>query len=210
MKIVALSDTHRLHDEIVVPDGDIFIHAGDMTGLGNHWELLKVGQWIESLKDKFKHRIIIAGNHDLGFEINKKAILEECFDDDVIYLQDSEVVIDGIKFYGTPWMPIFYDWAFMRKEEMLAQYYANIPDDTDVLITHCPPYGILDKNSNGESCGSHALYFRIKQLQQLKHHIFGHIHHSNGEEKIDDVTFHNVCSLNDQYRYVNAPRVIQL
>lgn len=210
MKIVALSDTHSKHDQVPIPEGDVLIHCGDMTGRGNYWEFISIGNWFNKMKDRFKHRIMIAGNHDFGLEINNRIILNDHFDKKIIYLQDNGITIDGINFYGTPWMPHFYDWAFMKNEDELAKYYAEIPDNTHVLITHCPPFGILDENPNKTKCGSLALYKRIKELKQLKHHIFGHIHEGYGTEIIDDITFHNVCSLSGQYIYQNSPQIIEI
>jgi Icc-related predicted phosphoesterase len=210
MKLVCLSDTHTKHKQVPIPDGDVLVHAGDMTGRGHFNEFISVGNWFRALKDKFKYRIFIAGNHDWGLEVDRRAILHNHFDNDVIYLQDQSVVLDGIKFYGTPWMPIFNNWAFMRKEEDLPKYYNNIPDDTEILITHCPPYGILDMESEPRRCGSIALLERVKQLSNLKHHIFGHIHESYGSDIVADIGFHNVCSLNGEYRYQNPPIIIEV
>jgi Icc-related predicted phosphoesterase len=210
VRIVALSDTHCKHKQVFIPDGDILIHAGDMTGLGKYNEFISMGNWFYKMKEKFKHRIIIAGNHDWGLMHQKELILDAHFDSDVIYLEDSGIELESIKFYGTPWMLEYYYWAFMRTEDELVKYYAAIPDDTEVLITHAPPFGILDKAMDGDKCGSRALYERIKQLPKLKHHIFGHIHESYGSETINGVGFHNVCSLNGNYRYQNPPAVIDI
>lgn len=215
MKIVAVSDTHQKHKQIIMPEGefDVLVHAGDMTGRGNFTEFISIGNWMRAQRFKFKHRLMIAGNHDWGFELNAPAIKRCHFDDDVVYLQDRGVIIDGVKFYGTPWMPVFYNWAFMRDEEELKKYYALIPDDTEVLITHCPPLGILDRTMEAddqERCGSSSLAERIKDLKKLKVHIFGHIHGGYGSVKVNGVSYHNVCSLNEAYRYQNPPQVIEL
>lgn len=209
MRIVAISDTHTLQNQVILPDGDVLIHAGDLTGRGRYHEFVEVAIWLEKLKDKFKHRIIIAGNHDFGFQ-DHKIRSQEAFDRDVIYLEDNYAVIDGVMIYGSPWTLPFYNWAFMKPEEELVHEFAKIHICTDVLVTHSPPFGILDKNAEQMHCGSVALYDRVKELAQLKHHIFGHIHASYGVETIDDVTFHNVCSLNEQYRYANAPHIIEV
>lgn len=221
MRIVALSDTHTIQNEVILPEGqfDFLIHSGDMGNVGRFAEYEKIGEWFRSLKDKFKHRIIVPGNHDQAFQHDAPKVMSTWFDSEVICLIDKGVEIDGIKFYGCPWMPRFYDWAFMLHESELPAVYANIPDDTEVLITHCPPHGILDKAKRKprfseaylyDRCGSPALYERVKQLSQLKHHIFGHIHYGYGVEKIDDVTFHNVASLNENYYYQNAPQIIEI
>lgn len=213
MKLVCVSDTHMRHDEIPIPDGNVLVHAGDMTGCGNWHELQKVGVWLKMLKERFDHIVMIAGNHDFGFEVNKKMVMDAIFPDDIIYLENSEVIINDVKFYGTPMCRQFYNWAFMRDEIDLAPYWANIPDDVNILITHTPAYGILDLSGTKEHCGSLTLYDRIKRLREhghLKHHIFGHIHASYGMTEIEGIQFHNVASLNEQYRYQNAPQVIEI
>lgn len=210
IKIVALSDTHKKHKQIPIPPGDILIHAGDMTSLGNWYEFISVGNWMRNLKEQFKHRIMIAGNHDFGFEFNAKAILRDHFDRDIIYLQDTGIELAGLKFWGSPWVPQFYNWAFMDEDAVLERYWAQIPLDTNILITHGPPYGILDQESAPRRCGSMTLLNRIQQLTQLKHHIFGHIHEAYGQETIGGIQFHNVASLNGAYRYQNPPQVIEI
>jgi Icc-related predicted phosphoesterase len=215
MRIVATSDTHTKHKQVKMPfeDFDVFIHAGDMTGRGNWHEFISVGNWFRHMRDQFKHRIIVAGNHDWGLEFNSSQIMNDHFDKDVIYLQDKEIIIDGVKFYGCPWMPNFYNWAFMRTEEELVKYYDAIPDDTQVLITHCPPQGLLDRNKEAddqERCGSFALAERIKQLPKLTHHIFGHIHGGYGSVKVNGVSYHNVAALNEAYMYQNKPHIIEV
>ena len=161
MRIVCISDTHKLHYEIKypVPDGDVFIHAGDFTNVGELSDVIDFNGWLKSLPHQ--HKIVIAGNHDLCFESSPaKAIplLEDC-----IYLQASSVVIEGKLFYGSPWQPRFRDWAFnLDRGEDLAEKWALIPTNTDILITHCPPSGILDRSQSGESLGCSDLSKRPK------------------------------------------------
>ncbi len=208
VKIVCTSDTHSKHKQVPIPDGDIFIHAGDLTPRGNHNEFISVGNWFRSLKNKFKHRIFIAGNHDFSLMWNKRMILGSYFDSDVIYLEDSGVNLEGLNIYGSPWVPWFNNWAFMKEDAELKPHWDEIPDDTNVLITHGPPYNILDMESEPRRCGSSSLAERVKQLKHLKHHIFGHIHESYGETLIDGVHYHNVAALNGNYRYQNPPHEI--
>lgn len=215
MRIVAVSDTHTLHRQVPIPEGnfDVFIHAGDMGNVGKYREYAEIGKWFHELKSQFKHRIIVPGNHDWGLMTNADMIMQDHFDEDVILLIDKAVELDGVKFYGCPWMPNFMDWAFMREEWELAPYYDAIPDDTQVLITHCPPLDILDQTTQKygyERCGSPNLLDRVKKLPKLTHHIFGHIHHSHGNVVIDGVSYHNVASLNEAYKYANPPQVIEL
>lgn len=208
-RIVAISDTHGFHDDITLPPGDILIHAGDISMRGRGEELDKFGRWFEKQKDKFKHRIIIAGNHDFMFQINSEHA-RSYLDDDAIYLEDSDVTVEGLKIYGSPYSNMFHNWAFMAKEEELAGIYSFIPNDIDILITHGPAFSILDQVITGDYAGSHALYERIKTLTNLKIHICGHIHESAGHEVIDNVRFYNVSTLNRYYRVQNLPVIIEV
>src|SRR5271156_4214435 len=153
-RLVFISDTHNLQDKITIPDGDILIHAGDLTMGGRPAEIAKAGQWLRSLLHPYK--IVIAGNHDWLFQkrpMQAKALISEeptvegrdILDPSIVYLQDSAVEVMGLKFYGSPWQPFFYDWAFNVTRGQLHKYWDLIPSGLDVLITHGPPKGILDQ-----------------------------------------------------------------
>ena len=126
--------------------------------------------------------------------------------DNIIYLEDGEVVIDSIKFYGTPVQKPFNDWAFNRSEAKLAQHWAAIPNDIDVLITHCPPYSIFDWSIYDKiHTGSPSLYKEVVERIKPKVHIFGHIHDGYGIKVIENTTFINASNLDEDYMCVNNP-----
>lgn len=209
-KIVCLSDTHNYHEQIRVPDGDILIHAGDATGRGTITEIEEFNFWFAKLPHE--HKILIAGNHDWLFEISNAAA-RRLLDDSIIYLEDSAVEIGDLKIYGSPWQPRFYDWAFnlMRGAE-LAEKWRLIPADTDVLITHGPPNGILDEVSRQyfvENTGCEELRKRVEVVRP-KLHVFGHIHCDYGQIERFGVKFVNAANCNEEYQPVNAPIVIDL
>ena len=209
-KIVCLSDTHNYHEQIRVPDGDILIHAGDATGRGTITEIEEFNFWFAKLPHE--HKILIAGNHDWLFEISNAAA-RRLLDDSIIYLEDSAVEIGDLKIYGSPWQPRFYDWAFnlMRGAE-LAEKWRLIPADTDVLITHGPPNGILDEVSRqyfAENTGCEELRKRVEVVRP-KLHVFGHIHCGYGQVERFGVKFVNAANCNEEYQPVNAPIVIDL
>lgn len=207
MKIVAISDTHNRHWELPeLPLGDILIHAGDASNRGSKKELDNFIIWLKLQAVKYEHVIFIAGNHDFGMDRGR--ILYSELPDNVYYLQDSGVEIEGIKFWGTPWTPIFKDWAYMLSELELSERFAEIPEETQVLISHGPPDTILDKNSSGDYCGSESLFNRVKQLPNLKICVFGHIHEAYGHEKIANVDFYNLSILNQRYLIQNPPTVL--
>jgi predicted phosphohydrolase len=108
VRLVAVADTHLFHDELVVPDGDVFVHAGDMCRGGSLEELERAVKWIRALPHRTK--VIVAGNHDFAFAEHPdeaRAMMEG-----FVYLQDSAATIDGVSFWGSPWQPEFNDWAF--------------------------------------------------------------------------------------------------
>jgi len=142
LKIVAISDTHGHHRKLDLPEGDVLVHSGDFSGgRGSLRQIEDFNDWLGALD--FGYIICIAGNHDFPLEKTPEeaeALLTNC-----IYLRDSEIVIDRIKFYGSPYQPWFHSWAFnLQRGSQLAEKWNLIPNDTDVLITHGPPYGYND------------------------------------------------------------------
>lgn len=213
MKIVAISDTHMLHDKMhnEIPDGDILIHAGDICNSGQLAELHYVNNWFVKLMPKFKNILYIPGNHDLAFESYYH--LAKNYIPDVVTLIDNEFVIDGIKFWGSPWQPRFNNWAFnLRRGEELARKWSFIPDDTNVLITHGPPHGILDYSLFGdENVGCVDLLEAVVNRVKPDYHIFGHVHENGGKKLVKHgVTFINASICNEDYVPVNPPIVFDI
>lgn len=191
-----ISDTHGRHRDLkFMPEKDkvdMIVHTGDFTARRSteKVDFIDFVEWFESLNAKYK--IFVAGNHD-GFLYNHSEEAKEFLQDkNVIYLEDSAVIIEGLKIYGTPWTPLFYNWYFMLKEVELKEKYEKIPLDTDILLTHGPAYGILDKAlPYHSSVGSTALKERINQLNKLKINAFGHIHEKVGIIKKNNKIFIN-------------------
>jgi Icc-related predicted phosphoesterase len=179
MRLVNISDTHGHQDKLEMPEGDVLIHAGDFTYFGsNKKQYQTFAKWF--LGQPHKYKIFIAGNHELKFDENKSQALSwfrslPGWNDNTYYLQNSGVLIEGLYFYGAPQQPIFGDLAFNADYDELVKVWARIPTNTNVLITHGPPRGILD---HGHGCI--ALADRVKNLPVLQAHIFGHIHEGFG------------------------------
>ena len=128
----------------------------------------------------------------------------------ITYLEDESVTINGIKFYGTPWVTKFYDWAFMKYDQDLSKIWNKIPTDTDVLLSHGPAYGYLDKVQRG-NVGSKTLETYINSLPSLRYHIFGHIHEGcNQEIRTHSLRRINASCLDEGYRQINDGRVINI
>ena len=194
MKIIALSDTHTNHDKIILLESDILIHAGDYSNsrIYTEYEFYSFINWFE--KQPAKHKIFISGNHDFFAFHNLETVINESKKRNIIYLQDNSIVIDGLKIHGSPWVPIFYDWAYMKEDFLLDRFYKEISADTDLLITHGPPFKILDKTFRKEHAGSHMLKHYLRKINPLIH-IFGHIHESSGHLERFNTNFYNVSSV---------------
>ena len=204
MKFVFLSDTHCKHGEIKIPDGDFFIFCGDMSSRGNLSEIESFSLFLQRLPHK--NKLVIAGNHDFSFEDERRNQVEDLIKSTgAEYLNDSGIQINGIKFWGSPIQPYFRDWAFQRERgEEIKKHWDLIPLDTDVLITHGPPLGILDKTRMGESVGCEELLKKVWEVKP-KIHAFGHIHEGYGIVKKNEIVFINSSNLNFLYQYTNPP-----
>lgn len=201
---VHISDTHGQHD-VEMPDGNVVVFSGDACRKGTFEELKAFSEWFAGLD--YEHKIFVPGNHDIPFEKEKedaKAVLP----DEVIYLEDSGVEIKGMNIWGSPWQPEYGSWAFNlpRRSEEIAEKWREIPDDTDILITHGPPKGILDRLQDEvrSEVGSSTLRARVEELD-LDYHLFGHIHEAGGKRKKDGTVFLNASMRGDQITYEGPP-----
>ena len=186
MTILHLSDTHGCHHRLRdLPEADVVVHSGDFTMNGSQEEAIDFLNWFCDLP--YRHKIFICGNHDdclYGANIDG-------LDSNVHYLCNSGVEINGIKFYGVP--------MFMADcvTDRQSRNYARIPADTDVLITHCPPYGILDFD-DGINYGSEELLETLSVIAP-KLHLFGHIHVKHGMVEINGTRYSNGAVMSDSY-----------
>lgn len=209
MIVVLISDTHCQLEKVDVPEGDVLIHSGDLTYRGSVKETAEEIDKLALNFNKFKHIITIDGNHDWLGEKNQSVMAHLCNNRGVTYLNHSSVTIDGVNFFGSPYQPEFCDWAFnLPRGEKLREKWALIPDNTNVLITHGPPAGILDQCPDGFRAGCEDLYKRVMQLKDLKLHTFGHIHLGYGKLVLGDITFVNASTCTESYKPTNKPIVI--
>lgn len=213
-KIVCISDTHSMQDRITLPDGDILVHCGDFSKRGRLEEVGAFLSWVDDLPHK--HKIFISGNHDFYCESNTEELRKQL--KGIIYLQDEEVTIEGIRIYGSPWTPWFHDWAFNLKRGFpIRQKWEKIPEGLDVLLTHGPPYGILDyvESHRSENIHTHVgceeLFARLVEMKKPpKVNVFGHIHEGYGIQTTYGIKFVNASICDVMYRPVNKPWVIEL
>lgn len=209
MKLVFISDTHEQHDALQLPDGDVLLHCGDFSGRGEIGQVQRFLDWFKEQPHQYK--VLIAGNHDFLAERNP-SLFKTMVPDNVIYLNDSGCTIEGLRIWGSPIQPWFFDWAFNRQRGAdIQKHWDLIPDDTQILLTHGPPYGILDEVArDGRPVGCRDLLKRIKALPDLKIHAFGHIHEGYGREEQDGVVFLNASVLDEHYDMKNSPFVVEI
>lgn len=197
MKILHLSDTHGCHRRLRdLPEADVVVHSGDFTMNGSEAEAIDFMNWFCDLP--YRHKIFICGNHDdclYGANIDG-------LDDNVHYLCNSSIKIGGLKFYG---VPMFLEDCITDRQ---SRNYANIPDDTDVLITHSPAYGILDFDDD-INYGSEEILMKLSDLR-LKAHLFGHIHAQHGIMEQNGVIYSNGAIMNANYSVLNVPNMISI
>lgn len=215
-RVVCISDTHLQH-KFSVPDGDLLVHAGDMTGRGELPEIVAAADWLASLPHK--HKAVIAGNHDWGFQRQPLIAPNILRERGITYLQDTSALLDGLKVYGAPWQPVFFDWAFnVPRGKKLADKWRLIPQGVDILITHGPPYGHGDgappfgARRHQSQVGCIELLLRVREtLPRL--HVFGHIHRGYGVTVSDAVrgtVFANASICNENYDPVHQPLVFDV
>ncbi len=233
MKVLALSDTHDKHSELaghmhsllhLNPDIRMIIHAGDAADakdpLFNRQELRRFLRWFESFDVEYK--VFVPGNHDTSLEYFPSLLSEF---PDVNFLVHQELLVEGIRFFGSPFTPFFDNWAYGIDRNSLESYWCQIPEGTDVLITHGPAYGIGDATNIGATFGQTKyagdlhLLDRIRKIEPT-HHIFGHFHDDTGHFRIKNygtytiaelkTQFHNVSVLDTGRNPLNLPRIIQV
>lgn len=208
MRIVVTSDTHGKHDNLPELSGDVLIHCGDFCDgfKPDASDLDRIEDWFG--RQRFRHILCTGGNHD--FVAQERDLDSEPLFQNATYLVDSGVEIEGIRFYGAPWIPTLQSWAYYLPDDELRAKWELIPDETDILITHTPPWHMLDSPRNPAiHCGCSHLAARIAELD-LKLHCFGHNHASYGREELNGTIFLNASAVDLDFEISNPPFVIDL
>lgn len=227
LRFVCISDTHGRHRELTsrLPAGDVLLHAGDFSMAGELDEVADFAAWLRSLP--FSRKIVIAGNHDLPFDKSydghhsksttdaaavRKAFSALCDGDDVVYLEDEECTIEGIRIYGSPWQPEFGYWAFnLPRGSALSEKWKAVPTGVDVLIVHGPPLGRGDLLSDSlKRAGCADLLVEIQSRIRPSFFICGHVHEGAGVTFDGTTHFLNACTLNEDYECIHAPLVFDM
>ena len=207
MNIIVISDIHTRWNEVTTSDCDILISCGDYSFRGEEQVVRDFHTWLS--KQPAKHVISVQGNHELGVEKNfplAKQIVAD-IDPKIRFIDEGLVEIEGIKIWCSAITPFYHDWAWNRyRGDEIKRHWDSIPDDIDILVTHGPPHGILDKTLNtGEHVGCADLKDRIDKLPNLRYHCFGHIHEGYGQLIVGQVAYINAAICNEKYKAVNKP-----
>jgi len=207
MRVCCLSDLHGHFPE--VPPCDLLILAGDYAPAYKHHPVFfyrdQMAPWVADAARNCQV-VGIAGNHDLLFEKRPDLVPQM----EWTYLQDSGTIVNGLRIWGTPWQPRFFDWAFNLDEPELCERWALIPDDTDILITHGPPRGYGDWSTfNNERCGSAGLLARIESVRPGVA-VAGHIHDGYGRYQIGKTLFVSASYVDEDYRPRHRPQVVEV
>jgi Icc-related predicted phosphoesterase len=210
VKVCAISDPHEQWVDLTIPPSDLLVVAGDLTYTGNLAKISDFNNWARLLKENkvVKEVVVIAGNHDLTAEKDPetfRSILE-----DVVYLQDEEVTLCGLRIYGSPWTPSFFreHWVFNAdRGPEIRQHWSKIPEGLDILVTHGPAYGQGDLTPRREHVGCKDLRDTILATKP-RAHICGHIHYGYGISVLDRTVCVNASVCTEQYKPKNRPIVI--
>jgi hypothetical protein len=239
MRITHISDTHNKHKQLdgKLPGGVLLIHSGDISSLGRKHEVESFIKWFG--KQDYMHKVFIAGNHDMSFDReillrDKLAHFEgrteydtECAEgkpewlvemlanlpDNVYYLENSSIKLEGINIWGSPVSPSFgYGWGFNKdRGHDINEVWNGIPMDTDIVITHSPIYGYNDRAQNtNQNVGCSDLYHRLHEVKPHLH-FAGHIHEGHGYKTIPykdewgDIYTFNGSTCNLRYEAINNP-----
>jgi Icc-related predicted phosphoesterase len=210
VNICCVSDLHGYLPE--VPECDLLLIGGDIVPTTMHdpslskvWMETSFKKWLKELAKRMKI-VGVSGNHDFIFQNRPKLVPKM----DWTYLQDSGTEFKGLKIWGSPWQPYFYDWAFNLYESDLCEKWALIPQNTDILLLHGPPYGYGDFSEYGNvHTGSPGLLARIEEIKP-KLVVAGHIHSGYGRYNIGDTIFINASYVDEKYKPANQPIVIEI
>lgn len=200
MTILFLSDTHGKHRALTdLPPADLLIHAGDLSWNGTEEEVADFVAWLDTLG--YRHKIFIGGNHD---DCLDGATVEE-LPDGCHYLCNSGIEIEGVKIWG---MPLFLSDE-IHAADLYPEKIARIPSGTDILVSHCPPQGVLDRSAFGAEMGNAELRRQVEAIAP-RYHLFGHIHEGYGVSETPRTIFVNGSVMDENYKLVNRPVVLTI
>jgi len=224
-RMTFISDSHTRHVALIIPeDTDILCVLGDFTNDGNFFDVRNFVDWF--VKQPSRYKILIAGNHELSFDplckeynLNTKELVTK--NPEIIYLEHSSIEIEGIKIFGSPYTPRFFDYAFqLERGEYARKMWSDIPSDTQVFLSHGPNHGHRDYIGFNRrptrydiipfdgKIGCKNLTERIAQIPSVILVGSGHHHGGFGVEKENGVTYIGVANCNEKYKIQNPPTIV--
>uniref|UniRef100_A0AC34QEX5 Calcineurin-like phosphoesterase domain-containing protein n=1 Tax=Panagrolaimus sp. JU765 TaxID=591449 RepID=A0AC34QEX5_9BILA len=196
LRFVCISDTHEKLGKVLagIPPGDVLVHCGDFTNFGEAEEIKQFD--LEMAQLPHRHKIVVAGNHELGFE-----------DGEDLALRDSKYVGRGT----ARGYELLKNCVYLQDSSIteLLECWKKIPDDVDVLLTHTPPLGHLDLFC-GERWGCADLLEAVEKRVKPKYHVFGHVHENPGCTTNGTTVFVNAANCNNSLEPANPPIVFDL
>ena len=209
MKVIVISDTHGLHPLLDIPEGDLLLHAGDVSYGGTYKEIKDFLDWFSA--QPHPHKVFIAGNHDFYFEKHSPEQIKAIIPNNIHYLNEELLEIEGFRIWGSPITPIPHSlWAFNRERGSDIQaHWDLIPENLDILMVHGPAKGVLDKTTKDEYVGCQNLLETLR-IKQPKMFICGHIHEDRGQKIIDGIHFVNASSIDRYGTKIFPPFVFEL
>ena len=207
MDLVLFGDTHELHREVNIPPGDVLICTGDFTMFSKSLRAVQdFNDWLGEQPHRYK--LVVPGNHEFFLEADsrRRSLLSNAR-----VLIDEAITIEGLRFYGSPMTPLYGGAFGTSSGPERKRHWAKIHDDTDVLVTHGPPHGILDLSPGQQQrMGDPELRSRVRELRSLRLHAFGHVHGAYGIVANDEVTFANVALMGHLGELVHEPVVMRM
>ena len=204
VRVVCISDTHELHRDFALPDGDLLIHAGDFTFWNHVSKFQDFNNWLGELPHR--HKVVIPGNHDRAFSQDPRF---RAMITNAALLINEGVRVCGLNIWGSPVTCDDAAYGYTTREER-AKLYASIPADTHILVTHGPPYGILDREPGSPKReGCTELRLAVMRLQP-RLHVFGHVHAGYGTCATEKTLFMNAALLGWTGDIENRPIVMDI
>ncbi len=209
MRVVLISDTHLRHElgSLNVPEGDLLVHAGDALVVGGLPELYSFCKWFGALPHA--NKVFVPGNHDRIFE-EYVSLASGLLPEGVVCLIDQAASIEDLKIYGSPWQPEFMNWAFnLPRGPALVERWDKIPSGLDILVTHGPPLGVMDRTGGNRRVGCADLADAIERARP-RVHVFGHVHGGYGVSLKGETLYVNAALCNEAYEPAHAPIVVDI
>lgn len=217
MKVWLISDTHCKHQQLLVPSNiDLVIHCGDESNSGdpylNEPEARRFFYWFSVLE--IPNKVFVPGNHSTAIE---QGLIRSSDYPQVTFLIHAQTECNGLKIFGSPYTPEFFNWSYMKPRPELDAVWQSIPDDINILITHGPPKGIRDVTKDFDSgepvhVGSKSLRTHVEMRIKPKIHAFGHIHDEKAIQNYGTTTRNGTqfinCSVCDLAGRLKNPGVV--